>query len=187
MTPIPLQFVSYFVGALLLASVWKYPRLRAYAALTMGADVLRALLQLSSSKHYALYLADAALAAGALCAVPWALRLDVLAFGWFAACLVVPIANAGRLGTDNGWRIYAVGSLVVHVLSGVLAGASYARVRRVHPADGVLLALCATGASGAVLALAWRDWDLVCIGNIVAGCVVAGAAGVLGERLDDRR
>lgn len=187
MTPTPLQIISYFVGAVLLASVWKYPRLRTYAALTLGADVLRALLQLSSSKHYALYLADAALASAALCVVPWALRLDAVAVGLFAAALVVPIADAGRRGTDNGWRIYTVASLVVHLYSCGAAGWLCARVRRVRPAEGILLALCATGASGAVLALAWRDWDVVCAGNIVAGCVVAGATGVLGERLDEQR
>lgn len=188
MAPTPIQIVAYLTGAVLLAYAWRSPRLRAYAALTLGADVLRAALQLTSSKHAALYAADSAVALAALCAAPWALGLDLVAVGMFAACLVVPLADAARRGADNGWRVYAVAALVVHLYSAV-AGAVAAKRRkaRVSPTDALLLALATTGASGAVLALAWRDWDVVCAGNIVAGCVVAGAAGVLGERLDERR
>ena len=181
-----IQILAYASTAALLVCAWRIPRVRLYTAFMLASDLARLALQQSKSPSLALYGADGLLVvfgpitlSHCLGADPWPL----VGLGMVSMGVALWKAHGCHYGAVTS--IYVASLLVGHLYATVAPLTSRKWRRNIDIESLVLLLSAGSGFAGAITMLAWSEWDLVCMSNVVVNVVLAIIC-LLAGRDDDR-
>lgn len=171
-SPPIIQIVAYVANLALFIAAWKLPRTRLYVGAMLGADLLRVAFGCVPLRHersdMVLYALDGALLLAPIVALAHALRVHVTPVAGALLCVFVACMRmVEQHGMDRAADVYVVALLTTQLYL-TFAPLMSRTVRREMSIDvAMLIGLAATGTTGAVVALAWKDWELVNAGNVL--------------------